>query len=484
MKPFVHDDFLLETETARDLYHRVAKDLPVIDYHCHLSPELMAADHRFRSITEVWLEGDHYKWRAMRTNGVAERFCTGDASDWEKFEAWARTVPDTLGNPLYHWTHMELRRPFGIETLLSPATARATFDRANERLKEDGFTAMGLLKQFRVAVVCSTDDPTDTLEPHAKLAQRKDPDTQVFPTWRPDKALLRRGPPGVDRLAREAGEGRRRLDRDLGRAPRRPREAPLVLPRARLPRLRPRPGDRRRRAVHRRGGGGALRPAPGREGARGRGGAGLPLGPPPPPGPPRPRARLGAAVPRGRDAQQQHAHEEAPGPRHRLRLDRGLRAGPRRLARFLDRLDETDQLAKTILYNLNPADNELMATMIGNFQDGSVPGKMQWGSAWWFLDQLDGMEAQMRVLASMGLLSRFVGMITDSRSFLSYPRHDYFRRLLCNILGEDVRRGRLPDDRKALGNLVANVSFYNARDYFGFGLGRVAGEHAKAPRPA
>ena len=190
MKPFVHDDFLLETETARDLYHRVAKDLPVIDYHCHLSPELMAADHRFRSITEVWLEGDHYKWRAMRTNGVAERFCTGDASDWEKFEAWARTVPDTLRNPLYHWTHMELRRPFGIEEHLSPATARATFDRANERLQEAGFTAMGLLKQFRVAVVCSTDDATDTLEAHARLAQRKDPDTQVFPTWRPDRAVL------------------------------------------------------------------------------------------------------------------------------------------------------------------------------------------------------------------------------------------------------------------------------------------------------
>src|SRR5512134_4149690 len=190
MKPFIHDDFLLETETARALYHGYAKDQPIVDFHCHLSPELMAKDHRFRSITEIWLEGDHYKWRAMRTNGVAERFCSGDASDWEKFEAWARTVPETLGNPLYHWTHMELRRPFGIDTLLSAATARDVLDRANASLKEDAFTATGLLKQFRVAVVCSTDDPTDTLEPHSFLAQRSAPDTAVYPTWRPDKALL------------------------------------------------------------------------------------------------------------------------------------------------------------------------------------------------------------------------------------------------------------------------------------------------------
>ncbi len=483
MMPFIHDDFLLETETARDLYHRVAKDLPIIDYHCHLSPDLMAADHRFRSITEIWLEGDHYKWRAMRANGVPERFCTGDASDWEKFEAWARTVPDTLGNPLYHWTHMELRRPFGIDTLLSPATAKATFDRANERLKEDAFTAMGLLKQFRVAVVCSTDDPTDTLEPHAKLAQRKDPDTQVYPTWRPDKAVLVEDLRRLDRVAREAREGGRRLDRDLGRAPRRPREAARVLPREGLPGLRPRPGDDRRRAVHRRGGGLSVRAAPLGKGARRRGGARLPLGPPP---------RL-ALLDHARGWVQQYHFGALRNNNTRMKKRLGPDTGfdsiadveqARPLSRFLDRLDETNQLAKTILYNLNPADNELMATMVGNFQDGSVPGKMQWGSAWWFLDQLDGMEAQMRVLANMGLLSRFVGMITDSRSFLSYPRHDYFRRLLCNILGEEVRRGRLPDDRKALGNLVANVSFYNARDYFGFALGRAAGEHARAPRPA
>jgi glucuronate isomerase len=483
MKPFIHDDFLLETETARDLYHRVAKDLPIVDYHCHLSPDLMAADHRFRSITEIWLEGDHYKWRAMRTNGVPERFCTGDASDWEKFEAWARTVPDTLGNPLYHWTHMELRRPFGIETRLSPATARATFDRANERLREDAFAAMGLLKQFRVAVVCSTDDPTETLEVHATLAARKDPDTQVFPTWRPDKAVLVEDLPAwtawLGKLEKAAGV-------EIGSW-----EALLAAL------------EKRHTLFHERGcrasdhGLEVIDAEPFTDEvaaglfARLRAGKALDAG----------EARVFRAALLHRLALLDHARgwvqqyhvgamrNNNTRMRRRLGPDTGFDSigdfeQGRSLARFLDRLDETDRLAKTILYNLNPADNELMATMIGNFQDGSVPGKIQWGSAWWFLDQLDGMEAQMRILASMGLLSRFVGMITDSRSFLSYPRHDYFRRLLCNLLGEDVRRGRLPDDRKALGNLVANVCFYNARDYFGFALGRAAGEHAKAPRPA
>ena len=483
MKPFVHDDFLLETETARDLYHRVAKDLPIIDYHCHLSPEWMAADHRFRSIAEIWLEGDHYKWRAMRAIGVPERFCTGDATDWEKFEAWARTVPDTLGNPLHHWTHMELRRPFGIETPLSPATARAVFDRANARLQEDGFTAMGLLKQFRVAVVCTTDDPTDALEPHATLARRKDADTQVYPTWRPDKAVLVEDLPAwtawLGMLEKAAATSISTWDALLAAL------------------------ERRHTAFHERGCRASdhglerldAEPFTDQEAAalfaRLRAGKPLTAG----------EARVFRSALLHRLALLDHArgwvqqfHVGAMRNNNsRMRRLLGPDTGfdsvsdveqARPLARFLDRLDETDQLAKTILYNLNPADNELMATMAGNFQDGTVPGKMQWGSAWWFLDQLDGMEAQIRVLANMGLLSRFVGMITDSRSFLSYPRHDYFRRLLCNVLGEDVRRGRLPDDRQALGNLVANVSFYNARDYFGFGLGRAAGEHAKAPRPA
>ena len=482
MKPFIHDDFLLETETARELYHGTAKALPIIDYHCHLSPDLMASDHRFRSITEVWLEGDHYKWRAMRTNGVPERFCSGDASDWEKFEAWARTVPETLGNPLFHWTAMELKRPFGIDELLAPATARAAFERANECLKQDTFTAMGLLKQFRVAVVCSTDDPTDSLEAHAALAMRQDPETQVYPTWRPDKAVLvedrvawtawlekleqaaavsigtwkdllaaleRRHSFFHDQGCRASDHGLEKLDAE---------EFSDATAASLFERLR---------------GGRDLQPA---------------------------EARAFRSALLHRLAELDHARgwvqqfhlgalrNNNTRMRRRLGPDTGFDSisdaeQARPLARFLDRLDEGERLAKTILYNLNPADNELMATMIGNFQDGSVPGKVQWGSAWWFLDQLDGMEAQLRSLANMGLLSRFVGMITDSRSFLSYSRHDYFRRLLCNILGEDVRRGRLPGERGALAALVANVCFFNARDYFGFALGRAAREHESAARP-
>jgi glucuronate isomerase len=481
MKPFVHEDFLLETETARELYHGTAKDLPIIDYHCHLSPELMANDHRFRSITEIWLEGDHYKWRAMRANGIAEQFCSGDASDFDKFEAWARTLPETLGNPLYHWTAMELLRPFGIVETLSPATARDTFARANEKLKQDDFTAMGLLAQWKVAVVCSTDDPVDSLEPHAKLAARKDPKTRVYPTWRPDKAVM-----VEDVVAWTAWLEKLEAAADVS----------ISTWDALLEAL-----ARRHAFFHERG---CRASDHGLEQLDAEGATDVEA------------AEMFARLRKGRALYASEVATFRSALLHRLAIldhERGwvqqfhvgamrnnntrMRrlVGPdtgfdsvgdfeqaRSLARFLDRLDEGDQLAKTILYNLNPGDNELMATMAGNFQDGRVPGKMQWGSAWWFLDQLDGMEAQIRVLANMALLSRFVGMITDSRSFLSYSRHDYFRRLLCNILGEDVRRGRLPDDKKALSNLVANVSFFNARDYFGFPLGSAAGEHARAPR--
>jgi len=483
MKPFVHEDFLLESETARALYHGTAKDLPIIDYHCHLSPELMAGDHRFRSITEVWLEGDHYKWRAMRANGIPESYCSGDASDFDKFEAWARTLPETLGNPLYHWTAMELRRPFGIDDTLAPATARDIFSRANEKLQQDGFTTLGLLAQFKVAVVCSTDDPVDSLEPHARLAARQDPKTQVYPTWRPDKAVMVEDVAAwtlwLERLEAAAGvsistwetllqalekrhaffheRGCRASDHGLERIEAEPgsdAEAAEMFGRLRERRAltAAEVGVFRATLLH----------------------------------------RL-ALLDHARGWAQQFHFGALRGNNSRMNRQIGPDTGfdsvgdfeqGRLLARFLDRLDESDQLAKTILYNLNPNDNELMATMAGNFQDGRTPGKMQFGSAWWFLDQLDGMEAQMRVLANMGLLARFVGMITDSRSFLSYSRHDYFRRLLCNMLGEDVRRGRLPHDEKALANLVANVSFFNARDYFGFPLGAAAGEHAHAPRRA
>lgn len=476
MTPFIHDRFLLDSDAAADLYDRFARELPILDYHCHLPVAQIASDHRFRSITELWLEGDHYKWRAMRANGEPERFCTGDASDWEKFEAWARTVPDTLRNPLYHWTHMELKRPFGIDALLSPETARPVFDACNARLREDGFTTQGLLRGFRVAVVCTTDDPTDALDHHQALARRPDPETRVYPTWRPDRALAVEDPAAfnawLERLE-ACGRSVTSLDSFLQAL------------------------EARHTAFHEAGcraSDHGLEAIPAAAWSDGEVAGAFD------------RLRAGRALEAGAAltlqsallhrlalldhargwAQQFHLgalRNNNSRQQRRIGRDSGFDSigdfeQARPLARFLDRLDETDQLARTVLYNLNPRDNELFASMIGNFQDGSTPGKLQYGSAWWFLDQLDGMQKQMEALSNLGLLARFVGMVTDSRSFLSYSRHDYFRRLLCNLLGEDVRRGRLPDDRALLGRLVANVSFFNARDYFGFPLGRAAGPHA------
>jgi len=481
MPAFIHDDFLLDTEVGRELYHHTAKDLPIIDFHCHLSAEAMAIDHRFRSISELWLDSDHYKWRAMRANGVSEHLCSGGASDWEKFEAWARTVPETIGNPLFHWTAMELRYPFEIDEPLSAATASSIYEHCNERLATNGFSALGLLRKYRVAVVCTTDDPVDSLDAHAALAAREMPDTRVYPTWRSDKALVVEEPAEwnawVDRLSRvsrmdvgnwgaflQAIETRHTSFHDMGC--RVSDHGLTALPQNEI-------SDHGAGAIFDR-----LR-------------SGRHLDPD--------EAETFRATLLHRLALLDHARgwvqqfHLGPMRNNNTRMhsllghDSGhdsigdLEQG-RPLARFLDRLDETDQLAKTVLYNMNPADNAVFATMVGNFQDGTTPGKMQWGPAWWYLDQLDGMEAQMRTLANMGLLSRFVGMATDSRSFLSYSRHDYFRRLLCRILGQDVKRGLLPNDLDALSRLVANVSFFNARDYIGLTLGRVAGPYAERPR--
>ena len=477
---FMDDNFLLESDVAADLYRHFADGLPIIDYHCHLPPGQIASNYRFRSITEIWLEGDHYKWRAMRANGVPERYCTGDASDWEKFDAWSRTVADTLRNPLYHWTHMELRRPFGVTDLLSPATARTVFDRCNERLTEDGFTTQGLLEQFRVAVVCTTDDPTDTLESHTQLAARPDPYTRVYPTWRPDRAFAVDDPAAynawIDRLEQVSGiaiggrleslldalKARHDVFHQMGcRASDHGLEAMFAAnwteadAQAAFDRVRSgKTLDQAQAATVR----SAL------------------------------LHRL-ALLDHARGWVQQFHLGALRNVNTRMRRALGPDTGfdsigdfeqARPLARFLDRLDETNQLAKTVLYNLNPRDNEMFASILGSFQDGTIPGKMQYGSAWWFLDQIDGMTAQIRALSNLGLLSRFVGMITDSRSFLSYSRHEYFRRLLCNLIGDDVGRGLLPDDRELLGPLVSNVCFFNARDYFGFPLGAAAAGFEKA----
>jgi len=479
MTPFIHDDFLLETDVARDLYHRFVADLPIIDYHCHLPVAQIAGDHRFRSLTQIWLDGDHYKWRAMRANGIAERFCTGDATDQEKFEAWARTVPATLRNPLYHWTHLELKRPFGVTELLSERTAGSIYAHCNELLQRPDFSTQGLLRQFRVAVVCTTDDPADSLEHHHALAQRVDPDTRVVPTWRPDSALAIEDPPSfngwLDRLEAASRVSIATLDHLFDAL------------------------DQRHAAFHDAGcrasdhgleqiyadswsdtdvaaSFGKLRsgkPVDADEGRRYKSAL----------------LHRFALMDHARGWVQQYHLGALRNTNSRMRRLLGADSGldsvgdfdmARPLARFLDRLDDTSQLAKTILYNLNPSDNELFATMIGNFQDGSVPGKMQYGSAWWFLDQKEGMEAQIRALSNMGLFSRFVGMVTDSRSFLSYSRHEYFRRVVCNLLGDDVRRGLLPDDRSLLGALAQDVSFFNARDYLGLDLGRLGQNVARA----
>ncbi len=477
MNAFIHDDFLLETDLARTLYHDYVEDLPIIDYHCHLPVAQIARDHRFRSITEIWLEGDHYKWRAMRANGIAERFCTGNASDWEKFEAWARTVPATLRNPLYHWTHLELKRPFGITELLSERTARTIYDRCNEQLKTPPFSTQGLLRQFNVAVVCTTDDPADSLDHHHALAKRADPDTRVVPTWRPDAALAIEDPVAfnawLERLEGAAGLSITKAGDLLEALDRR---------QAAFHEAGCRASDHGLEQMYAEAWSDAEIAGTFDKVRRGKSAD------------PAERLRYKSALlyrfaimDHSRGWVQQYHLGALRNTNSRMRKTLGADSGldsigdfeqARPLARFLDRLDESNQLARTILYNLNPADNELFATMIGNFQDGSVPGKMQYGPAWWFLDQKEGMEAQMRALSNMGLFSRFVGMVTDSRSFLSYSRHEYFRRLVCNLLGDDVRNGLLPDDRDVLARLAQDVSFFNVRQYLGVELGRL-GRNAK-----
>ena len=472
MTAFIHEDFLLETDTARELYHRYVAHLPIIDYHCHLPVAQIASDHRFRSMTEIWLDGDHYKWRAMRANGIEERFCTGDASDWEKFEAWARTVPATLRNPLYHWTHLELKKPFGITDLLSEKTARKIYEHCTGLLQERDFSTQGLLRQFRVAIVCTTDDPADSLEHHRALAQRKDPNTRVVPTWRPDAALSIDDPVSfnawIDRLEKAAGKSITTLADFFDALDRRHAEFHDAGCRASdhgLEQIYAETWDDKDVATTF----DKLRAGKRVETSEGR----------------RYKSALlhrFALMDHARGWVQQFHLGALRNTNSRLRRSLGADTGldsvgdfemARPLARFLDKLDDQNQLAKTILYNLNPRDNELFATMIGNFQDGSVPGKMQYGSAWWFLDQKDGMEAQIAALSNMGLFSRFVGMVTDSRSFLSYSRHEYFRRLVCNLIGNDVEKGLLPDDRQLLARLAQDVSFFNARNYLGLELGRL-----------
>ena len=459
--PFIDEEFLLGSVAARRLYRKFAKGEPIFDYHCHISPRDIAANRRFGDLFEIWLEGDHYKWRAMRSNGVAEKFITGDASPEQKFQAWARTVPQTLRNPLYHWTHLELRRYFGITDLLSEKTAARIWKQANARLATPALTAQGILKQFKVKVVCTTDDPVDTLEHHRAFARQGHP-TRMLPAFRPDKALAVNAPasfnPWVEQLAAAANvdingfgafisalerrhdyfhaQGCRLSDHGLNHCfadfcsekvaagifqKARQGEPVSALEQSQFAsfmmiffgRLDAKRGWTKQLHL------GALRNNNTRL-----------------------LARLGPDT--GFDAIGDFPQAQA-------------------LAAYLDRLDAEKSLPKTIIYNLNPADNYVFASVIGSFQDGTVPGKIQFGSGWWHLDQKQGMEWQLDALSNLGLLSRFIGMITDSRSFMSYPRHEYFRRILCNLIGRDIQTGAIPDDDGLVGPMIKNICYANAK---------------------
>lgn len=463
---FIGQDFLLQNSTAQNLYHEVVKDLPIIDYHNHLIPEQLAGNHKFENISQAWLAGDHYKWRAMRALGIHERFITGSASDAQKFEKWAEAVPYTLRNPLYHWTHLELKRYFGVDDLLNSNNATEIYHATSAQLQHPENYALGLLDKMQVEVVCTTDDPADSLEHHRALAQTEAM-LKMYPTFRPDLVLNTSNPEVYNTyLARLEGAVGKQIntyadlldvlgDRvdffhahgcrlsDHGMEQLYYFESPIADPEVLFKTIR---------------GGQALN----REQQDYLTFETL--------------AFLCKKYHEFGWVQQFHLGALRNTNTRMLSLlgkDTGFdsigdfpQAGP--LAGFLNLLDSSNQLAKTILYNLNPAWNEVFASLIGNFNDGSVAGKIQFGSGWWFNDQLDGMEKQINALSNMGLLSRFVGMLTDSRSLLSFPRHEYFRRLLCQIIGSDVQKGFLPNDHQLLSSILKDICYYNARNYFDF----------------
>ncbi|MEW6357842.1 MAG: glucuronate isomerase [Planctomycetota bacterium] len=465
-KPFLTDDFLLHSDSARILYFDYARHMPIFDYHCHLPVIEIDQNKRYDNLTQIWLYGDHYKWRAMRAQGVDERLITGDASDWEKFEAWAAVVPYTVRNPLYHWTHMELKNPFGIEMLLKPETAREIFDRAAAMLQTDDFRARRLMERFNVKVVCTTDDPTDGLDHHQAINNDPNFHIKVLPAFRPDKAMAVENPKTfnawVDKLAAAADTDVKGFTSFLKALRRRHEVFHEVGCRVSdhgldMPYAEDYTAKEIKAIFDKVRKGKRLSPA---EIAKFKS-----------------AMLVEFAVMDAEKGWVQQFHLAAL-RNNNSRMFKAL--GPDTgfdsigdfqiacgLSRFLDALDAQGKLAKTILYSLNPTHNEILAAMVGNFQDGSAPGKMQFGSAWWFNDTLDGMTKQMNALSNMGLLSRFVGMLTDSRSFLSYPRHDYFRRLLCNLIGDDVERGELPADMPHLGKVVQDICFNNAALYFG-----------------
>ena len=469
MSKFLDKNFLLQTPTAQSLYHNYVKDLPIIDYHCHLDPKLIAEDYRFKNITDLWLSGDHYKWRLMRANGVKETYITGEASDWEKFQKFAETIPYTMRNPMYHWTHMELQRVFGIDTLLSPETASEIYEQCNKMLQEDGFTARGMMLKFKVEVVCTTDDPCDSLIYHKQIKESGF-EIKVLPTWRPDKSLAVENTDNfvnyIQKLTDVSGISIHDFHDYLNAIKNRhnyfnsmgcklsdhgieafysescsENEAEAIFKKVFIEKKELTATEISKfkskmlyentilnfekgwvQQFHF----GAIRNN---------------------------NSKMFNSI--GADTGYDSINDNS-----------NLAAS---MSQFFDRLQREDKLAKSIIYNLNPRDNYLVATMLANFQEGPTPGKMQFGSGWWFLDQKDGMEDQLNVLSTQGLLSRFVGMLTDSRSFVSYPRHEYFRRILCNLIGNDIEQGLLPaSEIDFLEKMVENISYYNAKEYFKF----------------
>ncbi len=465
MKPFIHENFLLNNKKAEKLFHNYAEYQPIIDFHCHLSPAMIASDYQFENLTRAWLQGDHYKWRAMRMNGINEIYCTGEAPDKIKFEKWAETVPSTAGNPLYHWTHLELARYFNITDLLSSSTAPGIYKRTSELLQAKEFSIRSLIRKMNVEVICTTDDPTDTLEYHQKL--KTDFEIKILPAFRPDNIIKTEDPETflsyIRKLEQVSGTeihnfetlvqaidkrhlffdkmGCRLSDHGLDRfyfSGFTFTEVDIIFSKLlKGQKISSDEAEKYKTAI---------------------------------------LLEICRMNHKRKWTQQFHIGALRNNNARMFRLmgpdtgwdSIGSTTDPKKISEFLSMLDNDDKLARTILYNLNPADNEMMITMAGNFNDGSSAGKVQYGPAWWFLDQKNGIEKQFKDVASFGLLRRFVGMVTDSRSFLSYPRHEYFRRILCNYIGEEVEKGLIPDDEELLKSLIEGVSYKNAKEYFGF----------------
>ncbi|HZQ19906.1 MAG TPA: glucuronate isomerase [Terriglobales bacterium] len=467
---FVDEDFLLQSEFSRKLFHEYAKEEAILDFHSHLAADEIASDRQFRDVTEIWLEGDHYKWRLMRANGVAERYCTGDATPYEKFVAWAKTVPDTVRSPLYQWTHLELKRYFEFDRLLNENTARAAWEQSNKLLSRD-LTAKGILRKFGVRAVCTTDDPCESLAAHRKV-NSSEPDLRIYPTFRPDKALQVDKPEQfnawIERLESTSNiqissfkylldalkqrhdifhdEGGRLSDHGLVYCFSNPcteQKASSIFDNAR-----------------------AGRAASAEEYEQ--------------------FASLLMLFFGRLDAEKGWTKQLHLGALRSVSTRNFATHGPdtgfdcigdwpqaQRLCRYLDLLEQENALPRMILYDLNPADNYVFATAAGSFQDGSIAGKIQFGSSWWFLDQKEGIEAQLNTLSNVGLLSRFVGMVTDSRSFMSFPRHEYFRRVLCNLLGRDMDNGELPPDLDLIGGMIRKICFNNAEQFLRLRLPQV-----------